>query len=84
MTSHNDHMKTIAATEFKAHFLQLIDEIARTGKSVLVTKRGKPAVVVGPPPHDEQPKFVIGRFDGMAEITGDIVSPLDVEWEAMK
>lgn len=77
-------MKSMGATEFKAHFLQLIDEIARTGQSILVTKHGKPAAVVSPPLPEESSKFVVGKFDGTGVIVGDIVSPLDIEWDAMK
>ncbi len=77
-------MRTIGATQFKAHFLELIDEIRKSGVSVLVTKRGKPAVLVTPPPTSTAQRFEIGRFDGMIEIVGDIVAPLDVTWDAMK
>ena len=35
-------MQTIAAGEFKAKCLGLIDEVEATGKTVIITKRGKP------------------------------------------
>lgn len=75
-------MRTIGATEFKAHFLELIEEVRKTGKSILVTKRGKPAAMVVPPPAELECPFEIGRFDGTIEILGDLVAPIDTEWEA--
>ena len=35
-------MRTIRASEFKAKCLQLIDEVAASGESIEITKRGKP------------------------------------------
>ena len=37
---------TVSATEFKATCLELMDEVARTGTEVIVTKHGRPVVRV--------------------------------------
>ncbi|HEX4747316.1 MAG TPA: hypothetical protein VFU99_10590 [Gaiellaceae bacterium] len=34
-------MRTIAAGKFKAQCLRLLDEVAETGETIVVTKRGK-------------------------------------------
>lgn len=34
--------KMIGAAAFKTHCLRILDEVARTGESVTITKRGKP------------------------------------------
>ncbi len=39
-------MKTINATEFKARCLQLLDEVAKTGEDLVISKRGKPVARV--------------------------------------
>lgn len=39
-------MKTIGATEFKQHCLQILDELGPEG--IVVTKRGKPVATVMP------------------------------------
>lgn len=39
-----DPLDTIAITECKAHFLRLADEVARTGRALVVTRRGKPLI----------------------------------------
>jgi prevent-host-death family protein len=77
-------MEAIGATEFKAHCLELLDKVNRTGEPLLVTKRGKPTALVSRPPDYAGPVFEIGKFDGMVEIVGDIIEPLDVEWEVLK
>lgn len=73
-------MKTIKASEFKARCLQLMDEVARTGEPVLITKNGRPVSELGPV--RTRPPSLYGILRGSVEITGDIVAPLEVEWEA--
>ena len=74
--------KTIKASEFKAKCLALMDEVARTGTPLVITKNGKP--VADLVPHREKKKGPFGIWKGQVEIKGDIISPIDVEWDAMK
>lgn len=76
-------MQTIKASEFKAKCLALMDEVARSGKTVLVTKNGKPVAELRPHA-GAQPKSPIGLHKGRIAVTGDIVSPLEDEWDALK
>ncbi len=39
-------MKKVAATEFKAKCLALIDQVHNTGKPITITKRWKPVAVL--------------------------------------
>jgi prevent-host-death family protein len=41
-------MRTIAAGRFKAQCLRLLDEVAETGETIVVTKRGKPVAKLEP------------------------------------
>ncbi len=72
---------TVAAGEFKAKCLSLIDKVAETRKPLIITKRGKPVAEVIP--IRSQGDFV-GSMRGSVLWEGDIISPIDVEWEAMK
>jgi prevent-host-death family protein len=74
--------KTVKASEFKAKCLQLMDQVAETGETVIITKHGKPVARLVPAPVSDKPLF--GALRGMGRITGDIVSPLDVEWKVLK
>jgi prevent-host-death family protein len=42
-------MTSIGFYEARTHLSQLLDQVAR-GKKVLITRHGKPAAVLGPPP----------------------------------
>ncbi len=75
-------MQTYKASEFKAKCLKIMDEIAESGEVVVVTKRGVPVVEVGP--IIKRPKSIFGVDKGKLKILGDIISPIDVEWDAMK
>ncbi len=72
----------IIASEFKAKCLHLMDEVARSGEPVIITKYGKPiAQLVS---IRTQPGMLFGAFKDVMEIKGDITSPIEVEWEANK
>lgn len=73
----------IKASEFKAKCLGLMDEVARTGQSVVITKNGKPVAELVPHRAREK-KSPFGIWKGRVKITGDIISPIDVEWDALK
>ena len=72
--------RTMKASEFKARCLQLMDEVADGGGEIVITKRGKPVAKLTS--HRERPKTLFGIDRGRLEILGDIISPIDVEWEA--
>lgn len=77
-------MTTIQASQFKARCLALMDEVARTGETILVTKNGKPIAELRPhrPP---RAKSLIGLHEGQTEILGDIISPVGRGlWNALK
>jgi prevent-host-death family protein len=74
--------ETIKASEFKAKCLAIMDEVARSGKTVVITKNGKPIAELIP--HRSKMRNARGILKGELIIKGDIISPLDVEWEAMK
>ena len=74
--------KIIKASEFKAKCLALMDEVERTGQPVVITKKGKPVAELVP--HRPRTKNARGILKDELFITGDIISPIDVEWNALK
>ena len=74
--------RTVPAGEFKTHCLRLLDEVKNKHTRLVITKRGKPVAVLGPT--DEPPPSIIGSMRGTVEIIGDIIEPIDVEWEGDK
>jgi prevent-host-death family protein len=77
-------MKTIAAGEFKAKCLTLMDDVRSTRQPIVITKRGKPVAKLVPA--DDEAKNFIGRLEGIVRIVGDIESPVvPLEaWEVLR
>ncbi len=70
----------VAAGEFKAKCLKLLDEVQQKRVPIIITKRGKPVAKLVP--LDEHAESFVGSMKGTMEIIGDIISPIDVKWEA--
>lgn len=75
-------MKAFAAAKFKAQCLALIDSVAQNHEPIIITKHGKPMVKVVP--IDESKDINLKPLKGVATYIGDIVSPIDEEWEATR
>lgn len=74
--------RIIKASEFKAKCLAVLDEVERTRQPVVITKRGKPVAELVP--HKPPKRNARGILKGELFIEGDIISPIDVEWEALR
>ncbi len=74
--------KTMKASECKAKFLGVLDDVAATHERVIVTKNGKPIAEIVP--FVQKPKTLYGALKGSITIIGDLEEPLGVEWEALK
>jgi prevent-host-death family protein len=70
----------LAAGEFKATCLSLMDEVAATGREVIITKRGKPVAKLVPYRPTQKAKSIFGALAHTGEILGDIVSPTPEYW----
>jgi prevent-host-death family protein len=70
---------TIKASEFKAKCLKLMDQVAQTGEELTITKNGVPVAKLVPV---RRALGIVGRHQGMIELSADIESPIDVTWEA--
>ena len=83
LTKDYGETRTIPAGVFKAKCLKLLDEVAATREPLVITKFGKPVAKIVP--IEEENKFdLFGAMRGSVIWEGDIISPLDVEWDAMK
>ncbi|MDI7775918.1 type II toxin-antitoxin system Phd/YefM family antitoxin [Asticcacaulis sp. EMRT-3] len=72
---------SIGAGDFKAKCLKLLDEVAETRRPLIITKHGKPVARLVPMPPK---KSLFGLMAGSVVYEGDIISPIDVEWDANK
>ena len=72
---------SIPAAVFKAECLKLMDEVARTGQPVVITKHGKPVAQLAPVA--AEPKSLFGYMKNTVTIKRDIVVPTDDSWSAV-
>ena len=95
LTMGNDHgtisprggsMERIPVSKFKATCLAVLRRVKRTGKPILVTRRGEPIAQILPPPPPERPDLWLGSMRGTGRIVGDILGPAvsEREWEALQ
>ena len=70
-------MRTIPAGKFKAECLALLDEVAETGETIVVTKRGKPVARVLPL---EAPRSLKGTVTYLVSAE-ELIAPLWDDWD---
>ena len=71
--------RQVAAAEFKANCLRLMDEVAQQRRPIVITKRGKPVAKLVPV--EPEPIDLFGRMAGTIKIVGDIINPIeDAGW----
>jgi prevent-host-death family protein len=68
--------KEISATQFKARCLRLLDEVAESGETLVVTKRGRPVVRVEP----SQPRQDLRGSVKLLVDREEFVKPIDIAW----
>src|SRR5271167_2414592 len=81
-------IRHVAAGEFKAKCLAIIDEVNETGQEVIITKRGK-ATAKLIPFRAQKKDSLLGRLEGIMKINGDPddlikpIFPLE-DWDMLK
>lgn len=74
-------MKTMAISKFKAHALKILNEVAKSQETIVITKRGKPIAQVVPHRKPEM-KPTPGKLADTFVFEKDIITPLGEElWE---
>ena len=72
-------MRTISATQFKQHCLQILEDVDPEG--IIITKRGWPVARLMPIDDGKTSAHLIKSMKGLLHIQGDIL-PTGVEWDA--
>ena len=76
-----NHDIEIGAGAFKSQCLKLLDSVALTRESLVITKRGKAVARLVPMP---QTASLFGAMSGSVMQAHDIVSPLKNEWDVAR
>jgi prevent-host-death family protein len=76
----------LSVSHFKATCLEVLERVRRTGRSVVITKRGKPLAEVVPLSTGTMGGDWLGSLRGSAQIAGDLVAPAGVveDWDALR
>jgi prevent-host-death family protein len=79
-----DFMETMGISQFKAHALKILDQVAKSQVGIIVTKRGKPLARVIPY-RSLETKPEPGKLADYLVYEKDIVTPLGEDmWDACK
>lgn len=73
--------KTMTASECKAKFLDVLDQVGSKGERIIVARDGKP--IAETIPFVERPDSIIGALKGAVTMMGDIEEPTGEAWEAV-
>jgi prevent-host-death family protein len=78
-------MKEVAISEFKAKCLALLDQVQKTKKPILITRRGEPVAEIVPPTPIRSNDW-IGSMKNEMDILGDLIAPASDEddWEVLR
>ena len=78
-------MRAIKASEFKARCLSILDEVARTGEPVAISKRGRIVAEVVRPRRSAAARYPQDALRGTGRTLGDIIAPAvpPDAWEAV-
>ena len=75
--------KQIPVTQFKTHCLKLLEQVSKSGRPLVITKRGKPLAKVTRAVNERRP--IMGSMRGTAEEVGDIVYfDTSADWECLR
>lgn len=72
--------KTIAAGQFKAQCLQLMEDVRAKHMALIVTKHGTPIAKLVP--IEEESLNLYGALKGTVKIKGDLIVSIEEKWDA--
>jgi antitoxin (DNA-binding transcriptional repressor) of toxin-antitoxin stability system len=72
--------KFMQAGKFKAQCLKIMDSVKKSRKEIIITKHRMPIVKLCP--IENSPVQLFGKMAGTVHIKGDILLPIEEEWDA--
>jgi prevent-host-death family protein len=77
-------MKKMTLTEFRKRCHEVVDILAKTRETIVITKNGRPTAKLVPA--SRLTRNILGCLAGTIEIVGDIESPVEPPeaWEALR
>jgi len=77
-------VESVSISEFKATCLSRLERVRRTGRRLVITKRGEPVAEVVPPTAVRNAGRWLGTAEGTGRVLGDLIEPAvsPADWEA--
>lgn len=75
--------QTVSKAQFKAQALHFLRQVEKKKQPVVITHAGKPVVKVVPY-KEESTEDILKSLRGTVIYHGDIISPIDEDWEVLK
>lgn len=72
----------VSASEMKNSWHEYLERVSESGEEIVITRYGKPVARLAPLEAQGERGSIVGCMAGTVTILGDIVEPIDVEWEA--
>jgi prevent-host-death family protein len=69
-------IETMSISRFKATCHAVLERVRKSGRPLLITRRGQPIAEITPPSASSSEEEWIGAMRGSAQITGDLVTPV--------
>lgn len=73
-------LRKMQAGKFKAKCLGVMDIVNQTKQPIVITKRNVPIAKLVP--IEEKEMHYYGKMKGTIHLKGDIIAPIDEEWDA--
>ena len=73
----------INAVQFRANCFKILDEVKRSHKEIIITKRGKPIAKLMHINQTDEKDPLLGTLEGMGCTNGDLTKPMAAfsDWE---
>ena len=72
----------VSASQLKARCSAILEQVVERRQAVVVTRRGRPVARIVP--IESEPRSLFGFARGTITVRGDVIAPIDVEWESAK
>lgn len=71
----------VPASEVKNAWHEYLERVSQSREEIVITRYGKPIARLAPVEPEEK-RSIFGWLAGTVTVHGDIIEPIDVEWEA--
>ncbi|MGH7625086.1 MAG: type II toxin-antitoxin system Phd/YefM family antitoxin [Gemmatimonadaceae bacterium] len=72
----------MSASVIKNAFHEYLERVSRTREEIVITRYGRPIARLAPVESTPAEPRLVGCMAGTVSVLGDLIAPIDVQWEA--